>query len=84
MGNRGTSVSWGGHPTDMTEERLVDRALETATERLIDAQDLVRQSIDAGSLPEPVEVDIVVRRAEDVEILATEGAQPTTPGSPSR
>lgn len=63
---------------------MVDQALETATERLIDAQDLVGEAIDAGTPPRPDELDVVVRRAEDVESLADEAAQPTPQGGRSR
>lgn len=67
----------------MTDTRAVDQALESATERLIDAQDSVGQAIDAGEPPELREADVVVRRAEDVAVLAEEAARVTATGSPS-
>ncbi len=67
----------------MTDERLTDEALITATDHLIDAQELVGEAIDSGTPPEPSEVDVVVRRAEDVQSLADEAAHENGQGSPS-
>ena len=68
-----------GPPAHETTERPIDRAIDVATNRLTDAEEkFVAAPPGVGAIDR---ADTVVRRAEDLELLAEEGSEEAQRGS---
>ena len=52
------------------EQHDIDDAIEIATNRTKDAQGRVAEEIETAGAPEPSTAGVVVRRAEDLDVLA--------------
>ena len=58
----------------MKTNRDIDDAIHLAAERTTTAQAVVSESIDAGARPAIEDVETVVQRAEDTDLLAQQAA----------
>ena len=58
----------------MNTARDTDQAVHLAADRTLEAQAVVSEAINAGEPPAIDDVEVVVHRAEDVEVLTRQAA----------
>ena len=80
LGQAATQRPHGDHRP--VEQHEIDDAIEIATHRTKDAQGRVAEEIETAGAPEPSTSGVVVRRAEDLEVLAHD-RKTSTKGDPA-
>ena len=64
----------------MEQEREIDDAIDIAIDRTKDAQGRFAEEIESAGVPDPTSAGVVVRRAEDLDVLTHDRKTPTTDG----
>jgi hypothetical protein len=59
----------------MSDDAALDEAIQLATERTREAQEIVEQVIDQDGIPPEPLVEVVVERADDLSTLTHEAAE---------
>jgi 3-hydroxy-3-methylglutaryl CoA synthase len=60
------------------EQHEIDDAIDIAIDRTKDAQGRFAEEIETAGAPEPSTAGVVVRRAEDLDVLAHDRTSPTS------